>query len=65
MDCTLIPAFDLWQVDIKEVGEALSSAMKVMETISVHVEKFIPKVKIQTPISFSNDYENLNYLKAR
>lgn len=39
--------------------------MKVMETISVHVEKFIPKVKIQTPVSFSNDYGNLNYLKAR
>lgn len=31
------------QVDIKEVGEALNSAMKLMEMISVNVEKFIPK----------------------
>ncbi|KAL8115816.1 hypothetical protein AgCh_022351 [Apium graveolens] len=31
------------KVDIKEVGEALNSAMKLMETISVNVEKFIPK----------------------
>ncbi|KAK1394815.1 DUF566 domain-containing protein [Heracleum sosnowskyi] len=39
------------QVDIKEVGEALNSSMKLMEMISVNVEKFIPKASDMDTLS--------------
>ncbi|GAV70271.1 DUF566 domain-containing protein [Cephalotus follicularis] len=33
------------QVDLKEVGEALSCAVKLMETIGFHVQSFMPKAE--------------------
>lgn len=39
------------QADIREVREALNSAMKVMETIDVHVQKFIPKASEMDTLS--------------
>lgn len=32
------------QVDVKEVGESLSSALKMMETIISNTQKLMPKV---------------------
>ncbi|KAF7801293.1 protein ENDOSPERM DEFECTIVE 1-like [Senna tora] len=40
------------RVDTKEVGEALNSAAKVMETVVSHVQRFMSKVE-QTDISIS------------
>ncbi|KAL1811085.1 hypothetical protein DCAR_0623203 [Daucus carota subsp. sativus] len=39
------------QADTKEVGEALTSAMKVMETIYVQVQKFLPKASEMDTLS--------------
>ncbi|KAI4296109.1 hypothetical protein L6164_036094 [Bauhinia variegata] len=33
------------RVDVKEMGEALNSALKVMETIALHVQRFVPKAE--------------------
>lgn len=32
------------QADVREVKDALASAMKIMEAIALHVQSFIPKV---------------------
>ena len=33
------------QVDVREVGEALNSALKLTETIDFHIRRFMPKVR--------------------
>lgn len=33
------------QVDVREVGETLNSALKMMETIVSNIQRFVPKVR--------------------
>ena len=45
----------IFQVDVREVWEALNSAIKMTESIGLHIHRFIPKVSWMEDIFyFSN-----------